>query len=256
MISKNKISELKKLSQKKFREERGLFVVEGTKSVCDLLASSLPIEELFATEAWTEAHRDELSHVPFTVVTSAELERITALSTPQAVLAVVRTPHYTIADLDRKSFLLVLDGIRDPGNLGTIIRTADWFGIRQIVCSPDCVEWTNPKTIQATMGSFTHIHIVECELVDFLQHQKPTIPVYGAFMAGEDIRSVHFEKNSILVIGNEGNGISPAVANCVTTRIHIPSFSPTTEHAESLNASIAAAVSMYEMCRNLSYENK
>ena len=104
MISKNKISELKKLSQKKFREERGAFVVEGTKSVCDLLASSLPVEELFATEAWTEAHRAELSHVPFTVVTPAELERITALSTPQAVLAVVRTPHFTPDDLDFDGF--------------------------------------------------------------------------------------------------------------------------------------------------------
>ncbi|MBR3579034.1 MAG: RNA methyltransferase [Bacteroidales bacterium] len=247
MISKNKISELKKLSQKKFREERGLFVVEGTKSVCDLLASSLPVEDLFATEAWTEAHRAELSHVPFTVVTPAELERITVLSTPQAVLAVVRTPHFTTADLDFEDALLVLDGIRDPGNLGTILRTADWFGFRQVLCSEDCVEWTNPKTVQATMGSFTRVKVVYAHLPECLSQVQGRI--FGTFMQGEDIQSVDFQKNDILVIGNEGKGISPEVEQCVQHRISVPLVERGAAHAESLNASIAAAIVMYEFRR-------
>lgn len=247
MISKNKISELKKLSQKKFREERGLFVVEGTKSVCDLLASSLPVEELFATEAWTEAHRAELSHVPFTVVTPAELERITALSTPQAVLAVVRTPHFTTADLDFGDALLVLDGIRDPGNLGTILRTADWFGFRQVLCSEDCVEWTNPKTVQATMGSFARVKVVYAHLPECLSQVQGRI--FGTFMQGEPIQNIDFQKNDILVIGNEGKGISPEVAQCVQQRVSVPLASANPSHAESLNASIAASIVMYEFRR-------
>lgn len=247
MISKNKISELKKLSQKKFREEWGLFVVEGTKSVCDLLASSLPVEDLFATEAWTEAHRAELSHVPFTVVTPAELERITALSTPQAVLAVVRTPHFTTADLDFGDALLVLDGIRDPGNLGTILRTADWFGFRQVLCSEDCVEWTNPKTVQATMGSFTRVKVVYAHLPECLSQVQGRI--FGTFMQGEAIQNVDFQKNDILVIGNEGKGISPEVEQCVQHRISVPLVKRGTAHAESLNASIAASIVMYEFRR-------
>ena len=247
MISKNKISELKKLSQKKFRAESGLFIVEGTKSVCDLLASSLPVEELFATEAWTEAHRAELSHVPFTVVTPAELERITALSTPQAVLAVVRTPHFTPADLDFADALLVLDGIRDPGNLGTILRTADWFGFRQVLCSEDCVEWTNPKTVQATMGSFTRVKVVYAHLPECLSQVQGRI--FGTFMQGEAIQSVDFQKNDVLVIGNEGKGISPEVEQCVQHRISVPLVERGTVHAESLNASIAAAIVMYEFRR-------
>ena len=249
MISKNKISELKKLSQKKFREERGLFVVEGTKSACDLLASSLPVEELFATEAWTEAHRAELSHVPFTVVTPAELERITALSTPQSVLAVVRTPHFTTADLDFEDALLVLDGIRDPGNLGTILRTADWFGFRQVLCSEDCVEWTNPKTVQATMGSFTRVKVVYAHLPECLSQPQVQGRIFGTFMQGEAIQNVDFQKNDILVIGNEGKGISPEVEQCVQHRISVPLVERGTAHAESLNASIAASIVMYEFRR-------
>ena len=247
MISKNKISELKKLSQKKFREERGLFVVEGTKSVCDLLASSLPVEELFATEAWTEAYRAELLHVPFTVVTPAELERITALSNPQAVLAVVHTPRFTPADLDFGDALLVLDGIRDPGNLGTILRTADWFGFRQVLCSEDCVEWTNPKAVQATMGSFTRVKVVYAHLPECLSQVQGRI--FGTFMQGEAIQNVDFQKNDVLVIGNEGKGISPEVEQCVQHRISVPLVECGTSHAESLNASIAAAIVMYEFRR-------
>lgn len=247
MISKNKISELKKLSQKKFREERGAFVVEGTKSVEDLLASSLPVEELFATTSWLQAHHGQLAGITAVEVTDTELERITALTTPQQVLAVVRTPHFTPADLDFEDALLVLDGIRDPGNLGTILRTADWFGFRQVLCSEDCVEWTNPKTVQATMGSFTRVKVVYAHLPECLSQVQGRI--FGTFMQGEAIQNVDFQKNDILVIGNEGKGISPDVEQCVQHRISVPLVERDTAHAESLNASIAAAIVMYEFRR-------
>ncbi len=247
MISKNKISELKKLSQKKFRAESGLFIVEGTKSVEDLLASSLPVEELFATTSWLQAHHGQLAGITAVEVTDTELERITALTTPQQVLAVVRTPHFTPADLDFADALLVLDGIRDPGNLGTILRTADWFGFRQVLCSEDCVEWTNPKTVQATMGSFTRVKVVYAHLPECLSQVQGRI--FGTFMQGEAIQNVDFQKNDILVIGNEGKGISPDVEQCVQHRISVPLVERGTAHAESLNASIAAAIVMYEFRR-------
>ena len=249
MISKAKISELKKLSQKKFRAESGLFIVEGTKSVEDLLASSLPVEELFATTSWLQAHHGQLAGITAVEVTDTELERITALSTPQAVLAVVRTPHFTPADLDFGDALLVLDGIRDPGNLGTILRTADWFGFRQVLCSPDCVEWTNPKTVQATMGSFARVKVVYANLPECLSQPQVQGRIFGTFMQGEPIQNVDFQKNDILVIGNEGKGISPEVEQCVQHRISVPLVERGTAHAESLNASIAAAIVMYEFRR-------
>lgn len=250
MISKAKISEIRKLSQKKFREETGLFIVEGTKSVLDLLHSDLKIYEMYALPAWKAAYGGAVASVVCEEITANELERISCLITPQEVLAVVETPVYSMELIDYEDFILVLDGIRDPGNLGTIIRTADWFGIKQVVCSPDCVEWTNPKTVQATMGSFTRIRIYESDLVRFFNNKRNEAPIYGAFMQGDDIRTLAFEKNAVLIIGNEGKGISPEVEKCVTRKIHIPSFAKNGDHAESLNASIAAAVSMYEMRRN------
>ena len=249
MISKAKISELKKLSQKKFRAESGLFIVEGTKSVEDLLASSLPVVELFATTSWLQAHHGQLAGITAVEVTDTELERITALTTPQQVLAVVRTPHFTPADLDFADALLVLDGIRDPGNLGTILRTADWFGFRQVLCSPDCVEWTNPKTVQATMGSFARVKVVYANLPECLSQPQVQGRIFGTFMRGEPIQNIDFQKNDILVIGNEGKGISPEVAQCVQQRVSVPLASANPSHAESLNASIAAAIVMYEFRR-------
>ena len=243
MISKNKISELKKLSQKKFRAESGLFIVEGTKSVEDLLASSLPVEELFATTSWLQAHHGQLAGITAVEVTDTELERITALSNPQAVLAVVRTPHFTPADLDFEDALLVLDGIRDPGNLGTILRTADWFGFRQVLCSEDCVEWTNPKTVQATMGSFTRVKVVYAHLPECLSQVQGRI--FGTFMQGEPIQNIDFQKNDILVIGNEGKGMRRLTRENCDLLIKIPMVGK----INSLNASVAAAVLMYEIFR-------
>ena len=244
-ISKNKIAEIKKLAQKKFREESDCFIVEGTKSVGDLLRSKLKVVEVFATESWLAEHADLTKNVNVVPVSETELERITALTTPQQVLAVAQRPHYSLADIDFADALLVLDGIRDPGNLGTIVRTADWFGFKQIVCSPDSVELTNPKVIQATMGSFSRMKVLYLNLPDFLKNAKIKGKIYGTFMQGRSIETVDFQQNDVLIIGNEGKGISAEVEKLVTDKIHIPSFAHSADHAESLNASIAAAVVMY-----------
>ena len=160
MIGKGKISSITRLHQKKFRDESGLFIVEGIKSVGDLLRSSFEVEEVLATDTWVGEHKSDVpATAELTLVTSSEMERISAWKNPQPVLAVARIPQLDLSDIQYDQPLLILDDIRDPGNMGTIIRTADWFGIRQIVCSQTTVELYNPKVIQATMGSFTRVQV-------------------------------------------------------------------------------------------------
>lgn len=251
MISKNKITEIKKLAQKKFREELGLFIVEGTKSVIDLLSSQLIINELFATDEWIQKHQKSLNDVPYSAISFSELERISCLKTPQEVLAIVKIPSFDIQNIDFQKPILVLDGIRDPGNLGTIIRTADWFGIRQIVCSDDCVEMTNPKTIMATMGSFSRMDVYYTTLPDFLTSSHIHGTIYGTFMQGSPIQHIEFQLNDILVIGNEANGISEEVEALIQEKVHIPSYAISDTKAESLNASIATAIVLYQFCNKI-----
>ncbi len=241
--------EVRRLAQKKFREETGLFIVEGTKSVLDLLHSELAVTAVFAMPQWLEEHADELSGVACESVSESELERISCLTTPQQVLAVAVRPAPTLDDLDFGRTLLMLDGIRDPGNLGTMVRTADWFGIRQVVCSPDCVELTNPKVVQATMGSFARMKVVYTDLPALLASGRVKGDVFGAFMEGEPLKETAFRAGDVIVIGSEGKGISPEVAARVTHKVSIPAGVKSGERAESLNASIAAAIVMYEASR-------
>ena len=240
--------EVRRLAQKKFREETGLFIVEGTKSVLDLLHSELAVETVYALPLWLEEHADDLRGVTCESVSESELERISCLTTPQQVLAVAVRPEPSLDDLNFGRTLLMLDGIRDPGNLGTMVRTADWFGIRQVVCSPDCVELTNPKVVQATMGSFARVKVVYTDLPELLASGRVTGNVYGTFMEGEPLKEAAFRAGDVLVIGSEGKGISPDVAARVTRRVSIPAGVHSGERAESLNASIAAAIVMYEAC--------
>ncbi len=245
-----KIKELRKLSQKKFREESGLFVVEGTKSVMDLLHSELEVEAVYGTAEWMKSHKRELRLLEAESVTENELSRISCLTTPQDVFAVARSPHYGKDEIDEGKFLLALDGIRDPGNLGTMLRTADWFGIRQVVCSADCVEWTNPKVIQATMGSFTRVKVIYTDLPSYLKTRKSKSSILGTFMEGAPLQRTDFQAGDIIVIGSEGKGISSDVASLVTRKVSIPAGVGSGERAESLNASIAAAIVLYEACRS------
>lgn len=247
MIAKNKISEVRLLHQKKFRDQLHLFLVEGTKSVCDLLNSKMKIKELFASEKWIDEHRDLISNdFEIFCVTNSEIERMSNFKTPQEVLAVVVSPQFFIDDIDEKLPLLVLDDIRDPGNLGTIIRTAEWFGFRQLLCSDTSVEFTNPKTIQATMGSFCRMKIVFSNLPVFFKARKDNSQVFGAFMEGQNITESKFPLNAVFVIGNESNGISEDVRPFINERIHIPSPIVKGQKAESLNASVAAAIVLYQ----------
>ena len=245
MISKNRISQIRKLHARKFRDESGLFLVEGYKSVEMLCSSDFTIEEIFATEnalrdndSWLEAHNS-------TVVSEMEMSRISTMQTPPELLAIARQ-RQVLPEIPADSPILALDHISDPGNLGTIVRTADWFGIRHIVCSPDCVEFYNPKVIQATMGSFAHVYVHKTVLPSFLKRES-TRRVLGTFLNGEDIGRFEFRSNDIVVIGNESNGISEEVSRAVTHRITIPTVAQGRDTAESLNAAVAAAVVMFRM---------
>lgn len=244
MISKNRISQIRKLHAKKFRDESGLFLVEGYKSVEMLCASDFVVEEIFATENALQDNALWLKTLSPTLVTVEEMSRISTMQTPPELLAIARQ-RQVLPDIPADTPILALDHISDPGNLGTIVRTADWFGIRHIVCSPDCVEFYNPKVIQATMGSFAHVYVHKIPLGQFLGKESTRRRVLGTFLNGEDIGQFAFQSSDIVVIGNESNGISEEVSRAVTHRVTIPSHAQGRDTAESLNAAVAAAVVMY-----------
>lgn len=247
MIGKGKISSITRLHQKKFRDESGLFLVEGIKSVDDLLRSSFEVGEVLATDTWVGEHESEVpATAELTLVTSAEMERLSAWKNPQPVMAVARIPQRDIADIRQDQPLLMLDDLRDPGNMGTIIRTADWFGIRQLVCSQTTVELYNPKVIQATMGSFTRVKVYYIDLESFIDNNLKERRVLGAFLEGTPVQRFDFQLSDVIVIGNEANGITEAVAQKVNSKILIDSPVKSADKAESLNASIAAAIMMYQ----------
>lgn len=247
MIGKGKISSITRLHQKKFRDESGLFLVEGIKSVGDLLRSSFKVEEVLATDAWVEEHENKVpAAAELTLVTPAEMERLSTWKTPQPVMAVAQIPERVLSDIRDDQPLLMLDDIRDPGNMGTIVRTADWFGIRQIVCSKTTVELYNPKVIQATMGSFTRVKVYYADLLEFIEKNVQDKRVLGAFLEGTPVQRFKFQPSDVIVIGNEANGITEAVAQKINAKILIDSPVTSADKAESLNASIAAAIMMYQ----------
>ena len=256
MLSKNKIAFLHSLKLKKFRDMNKLFLAEGSKLILDLLNSSFEVKEIYASGSWINGHeRFFASHIPVIEITEAEMERITALSSPSPVLAVVAIRE------QEKSFVLggdqltlVLDDIKDPGNLGTIIRIADWYGIETIVCSEHSVELYNPKVIQATMGSVARVKVHYTDLKTFFEGLAQLVPVYGTFLEGESIYRKELNNNAILVIGNESNGISPGIENFITERLVIPSFRHQDKNsgsAESLNVSMATAIACSEFRRQM-----
>lgn len=248
MISKHKISDIRKLHQKKFRDAERLFLVEGRKSVEMLLQSDFGVQDIFATESSAEENQQLLENRPVTIVSSAEMERISTLSTPPELMAVARQAAQPQPISDNEP-VLVLDRIADPGNMGTIIRTADWFNFRHVVCSQDCVEFYNPKTIQATMGSFAHLVPHYTDLVSFLRRQSSQRRILGAFLEGDSINTFAFQFLDIIVIGSESNGISPEVEALVSHRITIPSPVHGRATAESLNAAIATAIILHQFAQ-------
>jgi RNA methyltransferase, TrmH family len=256
MLSKSRITFIHSLKQKKFRELHRQFTAEGSKLVLDLAGGFHHIREVFALSSWIRefGHIPEAAGIPVTGITETEMARITALSTPSPVLAVADIP----ADLGNpapvEGLTLLLDDIRDPGNLGTIIRIADWFGISQVVCSETTVDLYNPKTIQSTMGSFSRVRVHYTDPVRFLASAGQERRIYGTFLDGDNIYTRELTPDGIIVIGNESEGISGAVGKMVTDRVFIPGFAPVggrTGSAESLNASVAAAVVCSEFRRRV-----
>jgi TrmH family RNA methyltransferase len=252
-ISKNQIKFIRQLEQKKFRRREGLFVAEGMKVVGDLLTHYQP-HSLFATNEWLKDHSSVISHLPsaITEVTDEELRRLSFLQHPQQVLALFPIPSTAPASFSlltsHFSLSLALDGIQDPGNLGTIIRIADWFGIEQIFCSDDTVDAWNPKVVQATMGSIARVNIIYINLSEFLDTLPADFPVYGTLLDGDNIYTQPLTPHGLIVMGNEGNGISPEIRQKVNRRLLIPSYR-TDDTAESLNVAIATAITCAEFRR-------
>jgi RNA methyltransferase, TrmH family len=248
LLSLAQIKYVQSLQQKKFRRQHGVFVAEGEKIVSELWPGQYKVEGLYALNDWITEHRQEIPmEVPVLEVSTKDLERISGLKTPNKVLAVIKMPEESgEPELLNGALCLVLDKVQDPGNLGTIIRTADWFGIRQIICSPDTVEVFSPKVIQATMGSFLRVKIFYTELESFLARTPADTPVFGAFLEGENLFQEKTSGQGLLVIGNEAKGISEKVACFVGKKIRIPGGrqAGSVDSAESLNASVAAGIMM------------
>lgn len=238
MITKNQIKYINSLQQKKFRLEHQSFVVEGAKSVIELLKSDFEMELLFLTKSFFEENQSLLHNLLLQpeIVETSELERLGSFSSNNAALAVVKTKENVEILISEKEYALILDDIRDPGNLGTIIRVADWYGITKIICSTSTVDLYNPKVINATMGSFTRTSLYYTDIEDFIKKQK--MNVYGTLLDGENIHKIDFTNSGYVVIGNEANGISEKITKLITHKITIPKFGG----AESLNAGIATAV--------------
>ena len=250
MISIQTIKRVKSLQQKKFREEEHCFVAETPKIVEEILNSAWPVEAVYGLKSWIDANWKRFARHTLEEVSPKELERISGLQTPNQVLAVVKKPNISL-DLETvfSDTCLMLDDIRDPGNLGTILRIADWFGIKNVVCSDESVEYTNPKCIQASMGSFLRVSVHYGGLAQFLSDKNVDVPIYGSFMEGENIYQTELSSKACMVIGNEAHGISKSLEPLITKKIHIPSFSNEPNHAESLNASIATAIFCSELKR-------
>lgn len=242
-LSKNEIKYVKSLHLKKFRQKYNNFIVEGDKIVRELLdATQFSIEALYAEEKWLITHSPatRLNSSQIYQVAPSELGRISTLKTPNQVLLIAQQPAFRYTpDKLNSSLSLYLDDIRDPGNLGTIIRIADWFGISNIFCSPGCAAWTNPKVIQASMGGFLRVQIHTIELQELLS-AVPDISIYGMLLDGQDIRRMERPKAGLIVIGNESRGITPANQGMLTDRITIPRHPK--GGAESLNAAVATGI--------------
>lgn len=239
MITKNTIKLIQSLKQTKYRKEHQLFIVEGQKSVEELLHSSFETVGLYATERFIQDQQWDDPRIE--IANETQMEQMSGLDTPPGILAVVRIPQKKMEQLPQEPLSLVLDGINNPGNLGTIIRTAEWFGVKNIVCSEDCVEAWNPKVIQATMGSIFRVNVVNTDLDAFLQgQQSQDKAIYGALLQGESLFGKSQWKEGVLVIGSESHGIRKPLLPRITHPITIPRAEGSL--TESLNASMATGI--------------
>ena len=241
MVSKNQIKLITSLQLKKYRNEHQLFIAEGVKVIQELLQSNFVLEHLFVTEAIFE----EVSISKKTLIKEADMKRISALSSPSSCLAIFKIPKPTA--IETEGLIVAVEDIRDPGNLGTIVRLCDWFGVKQLVCSAETVDVYNPKVIQATMGSIARVAIHYVDLNDFIS--ESALPVFGTFMDGKNVYNEKLPNEAILILGNEANGISSSLEKSIQNRIAIPRFGDI-QQTESLNVATATAIFLSEFRRN------
>ncbi len=239
-LSKAQLKYLTSLHLKKYRQQHQTFLVENEKIFLESVAAGWQIEQCFCTQSFFEKNTDVLQGIVYQIIDETELNKASTLSNNTHCLAVLKMPQYTDIHIV-SSYSIVLEHIQDPGNLGTILRVADWYGISTVVCSNDTVDVYNPKTVAASMGSFLRVKVVYRELVDYLSIQS--LPIYGATLQGENLHQFIFASKGIIVLGNESRGISEEVNALCTAQIKIPCFG----QAESLNVAMASAV----LCDNL-----
>lgn len=240
MLSKAQIKHIQSLHRNKFRQQHQQYVAEGSKIVLDILASNHQVAEVYATNAWHEEHAEQLfsKQIAPHHVDLQEIKKITALKSPPDVIALVNIPKVqTPVSLRSEKLYLALDTIQDPGNMGTIIRTADWFGIDTIFSSSGCVDHFNPKVVQASMGSIARVKVCHTSLVELIRNNRD-IPVLATVMDGTSLYEYNWTGGGLLLIGNEGQGLSDVLLGMATERISIPRFG----EAESLNAAMATGI--------------
>ncbi|WP_285057112.1 TrmH family RNA methyltransferase [Pedobacter ginsengisoli] len=247
MLSKSQISFIKSLHQKKYRKENGIFIIEGIKSITEFIHSPYQVHSIYYLPQYQSLLPKLPANIKLFEVNNAELDKISTLQAPQGILALVNTPKNPVLSVSELagSFSLVLDGVQDPGNLGTIIRTADWFGFGQVICSPSTVEVYNPKTVQATMGSLSRVNVFYENLRTLLSAVK--LPVFGAVLNGNHIYNTDWGKEGLVILGNEGQGISPEIMDLISHPVTIPRIGG----AESLNVAVSAAILCADISRNL-----
>ncbi|GAA0739745.1 RNA methyltransferase [Gaetbulibacter jejuensis] len=239
MLTKSQIKLITSLGQKKFRIQHQLFIVEGVKGIKEFLNSSIELHTLFTTETIFEAPTQQT-----VLVTDAELKKLSALKTPNTALAVFKIPKPN--PVNENALIVALDDVRDPGNLGTIIRLCDWFGVKDLVCSTTTVDCFNTKVVQATMGSLTRVNVSYLDLETFLANSK--MPKFGTFMDGKNVYEMELPRQGIIVMGNEANGISKAIEQLIDQKISIPRFG-NLQATESLNVATATSIFLSEFKR-------
>ena len=251
MLSKHLTNVIQNLEKKKFREKYNLFKVEGEKLVQELLLSDMTIDTLLARPSWIERNIKNIRQYNSIEVNEIEMGRISNFKSLPEVIALAQIPVKEHSPEEIKNELnVVLNGVQDPGNIGTILRLSDWFGIRNIFCDHDCANIFNPKSVQASMGAIFRVNVFYLDLVEFIpRFVDQDFPCYGAFLEGENIYRTDLRTKGFIVMGNEGNGISPEIERFVTRKITIPSFARSPYSTESLNVSVATGIILSEFKR-------
>lgn len=252
-LSNNECKQLASLKTKKYRSQQKLFLVEGEKLVEEALKSHIPVKAIVALDSWWQAQPRKLEGITCLTASPQQIKQLSLMVTPPPVVAVVHIPNYqlNIKELQQK-ITLALENIQDPGNLGTIIRIADWYGIDHVICSHESVEAFNPKVIQSSMGSIFRVKVHYNNLIQFCKETGALqIPLVGTFLEGENMYTARLPASGVLVMGNESKGISDELAKLIEKRVTIPSINASQVHAESLNVAMATAIVCSEWMRKI-----